>query len=108
MPGADGWYRDIRANMEQTWRRSFARAADTFRNIPPQLACTRAGRVPVPDVAPGIGRNHHHHRPPALTMRLAGCLIVLEHGHVAQTGAYHQLTHDPGPFARVIRQSLAI
>jgi len=41
-------------------------------------------------------------------MRLAGCLIVLEHGHVAQTGAYHQLTHDPGPFARVIRQSLAI
>jgi len=49
-----------------------------------------------------------HHRPPALTMRLAGRLIVLEHGHVAQTGTYHQLTHGPGPFARVILQPLAI
>ncbi len=32
VPAATGSYRDIRANMEQTWRRSFAEAADTVRN----------------------------------------------------------------------------
>ena len=32
VPSATGPYRDIRANMEQTWRRSFAEAADTVRN----------------------------------------------------------------------------
>ncbi len=42
------------------------------------------------------------HRPS--TMRLADRLIVLEHGYVAQTGTYDQLTRDPGPFARLTQQ----
>jgi hypothetical protein len=32
VPAATGPYRDIRANMEQPWARSFAQAADTVRN----------------------------------------------------------------------------
>ena len=44
MPAATGPYRDIRANMEQTWAMVVRPAADTFRNIP-LLARLRAGRV---------------------------------------------------------------
>ena len=47
MPAATGPYRDIRADMEQTWAMVVRPAADTFRNIPCQRGC-ELGAFPAP------------------------------------------------------------
>jgi len=57
IPAAAGCYRDSRANTEQTWRRSFAQAANTLRDDP-GMADTEtmpAGALVVPN-QPGSGR----------------------------------------------------